>query len=67
MKTEKFTVIYLDSWMSGSNRHAITRMARINVPIDRVPDIMKWIEEQGEIDPNSCVYLFEGHSKMVGE
>ena len=56
---KKFTIMYLDSWMSGSRHHSLTKMVRPEAESPK--DIME--SEYGD----KIIYLFEGHPLMVGE
>jgi len=64
MKTEnKFTAIYVDSWMSGSHRVSSTEMKRIQQNDGET--IEEMLEREG-ID-NNIAFLFNGHPSMEGE
>lgn len=54
----KYTVIWNETWMSGSSLHTLTKMTRfVDTPIKK---IMK--SNYGE----RAVYIFEGHPYLVG-
>jgi len=55
---KKFTVIWLDSWHCGSQRHQATKMSRVEAD-----DIQAVMKEYGDY----AIYIFEGHPMMVGE
>jgi hypothetical protein len=65
----KLTLIYVVSWVSGSHTHAMTRTKRIEVPNERVGDVMTYIDEQSGwgVEAGQVVFIFEGHSRMLGE
>ena len=59
----KFTVIYTDSWMSGSHRQTLTKMRRVKQRDgETVADMLK---REELID--CAVFLFHGHPMMQGE
>jgi hypothetical protein len=55
----KFTAIWIDSWMSGSHRHSVTKKTFFEC--DNVVHLM-----DSEYGPK-IVYLFEGHIPTLGE
>jgi hypothetical protein len=56
-EAKKFTAIYVESWMSGSHRHSVTRMLRIEkFEGETIADMLK----REDID-ESTVFLFFGH------
>ena len=59
----KFTAIYVDSWMSGSHRHSLTRFKRFtcgsNESVGAALRRLNIAEE--------TVYLFVGWPKLQGE
>ena len=55
---KQFTVIWLDSWQSGSQKHQQTKMSRVEA--ETIQDVMK---EYGDY----AVYIFQGHPLMEGE
>ena len=60
---EKYTAIYIDSFMRGSHNHSITKMARvIKKETESLLDCLKryYIE-------NDTVYLFVGWPLLQGE
>lgn len=60
---EKFTAIYVDSWMSGSHMHYLTKFKRIRQKDGETPlDMLK--REDLEF---SVQYLFHGWPLMQGE
>lgn len=60
---EKFTAIYVDSWMSGSHRHSLTRFKRFTCgPSESVETALRRLNIADE-----TVYLFVGWPKLQGE
>ena len=60
----KFTAIYTESWMSGSHRHTVVKMARTE-QVDGESIVNMLAREHIEID--ALVYLFHGHPRMEGK
>jgi len=60
---DKYTAIYVDSWMSGSHRQSITKYARLTV---RPDETLKEALEASDL-LNCVVFIFEGHPKLEGE
>lgn len=59
----QYTAIYTDSWMSGSHRHTLTRMRRIEQRDgETVADMLK-----REDIADCTVFLFHGHAPLQGE
>lgn len=59
----KYTAIYVDSWMSGSHMHSLTKMRRIEQKgTETVLDMLK---REG-LD-SSATFLFVGHPRLQGE
>lgn len=60
---EKFTVIYTDSWMSGSHMQTIVQIKRIQCEkSESVVDALKRLDLYDQ-----TVYLFEGWPKLQEE
>jgi len=60
---EKFTAIYIESWMSGSHWQSLTKFARIEQEPDET--ILAMLKREGIED--LTVYLFCGWPKLEGE
>lgn len=56
-----YTVVYVDSWMSGSHQHCITRIKRVSLPGQKA--LLEELEDMN-IFPD---YVFVGWPPMVGE
>lgn len=59
----KYTAIYVESFMSGSHRHSMTKMARLTKLINE--DVKSMLIRAGIED--SIVFLFHGHPSLEGE
>lgn len=59
----RLTAIYIDSWMSGSHLHSITRMTRFECPNDM--DVIEALKHKGIEE--KTVFLFDGWPRLVGE
>ena len=58
----KYTVIYVKSWQSGSHWHSLTKMARVEVDDDNLtPNLMEAVEYE------DIQFVFVGWPPMVGE
>ena len=55
----KFTLVYTYSWMSGSHRHSLTKIARVCAAT--IQDVMN--SEYGD----QIQFIFQGHAKLEGE
>lgn len=59
----KYTAIYVDTWMSGSHMHSLTKMRRVEQKgTESVLDMLK-----REGIKNSTTFLFIGHPRLQGE
>lgn len=56
---KKYTLIYVENWLSGSHMQYTTKMARVQVEESEIPSLL-------ERYPGT-VFMFEGWSKMAGE
>jgi len=54
--TQPYTVIYTDSWMSGSHMQTLTKMAHITATS---------LDEAYEQFDGSAVFIFAGHIKPL--
>lgn len=63
MENEKFTAIYIDSWMSGSNSCSLTKMKRFEL---RENETINTALKRLNIS-KSIVYLFGGWPLLQGE
>lgn len=62
-KVEKYTAIYVDSWMSGSHKHSLTRFKRFECgKSESVGAALRRLNIAEE-----TVYLFVGWPKLQGE
>lgn len=59
----KYTAIYVDSWMSGSNMHVLPKMRRVERSENETVSDM--LEREGIA--NRTVFLFAGHPPILGE
>lgn len=59
----KYTAIWVDSWMSRSQRHSLTKAFRFEV--NEEAGIKPKLKAEGIWD--QVVYLFEGWPKLDGE
>lgn len=58
----KFTAIYINSWIAGKHWHRLTKMRRVEQKKgETVFDMLK----REELD--NIIFLFHGHSPMQGE
>ena len=62
---KKFTAIYVDSWMSGSHWHSLTKMHRFIQHENET--VMQALERSGKGIADATVFIFEGHPKLQGE
>jgi hypothetical protein len=60
---QKFTAIYVDSWMQGSHQISLTKMERLEQLEGET--IKEMLSRQGILE--STVFIFEGHPKLEGE
>lgn len=60
---EKFTVIYTDSWMSGSNMHTLTKMRRIKKHENET--MLDALYREGIAE--CAVFIFHDHPLLQGE
>ncbi len=54
-----YTIIWLDSWMSGSHRHTLTQKTFV-----RCQDLINIMESSYK---DTAIYIFEGHIPTIGE
>ncbi len=59
----KYTAIYLESWVIGSNRHLLVKMRQIEKSGDET--IADMLEREGIKD--DIQFLFVGHPPLVGD
>ncbi len=59
----KYTAIYVESFMSGSHRHSMTKMARLTKLIDE--DVKTMLMRAGIAD--DVIFIFLGHPPLEGE
>lgn len=57
----KFTAIYTEKWIMGSNYHSLTKMKRL-LKIEG-ETILDMLDREGISD--SVEYLFEGHPEFI--
>jgi hypothetical protein len=62
----KYTAIYVESWVSGSHTHTITRYKRFTQDTE-TQTVMAAALEDGGIEPDTIVYLFVGWPALEGE
>ena len=62
----KFTAIYTERWMSGSHQNILVRTKRFSQDPD-TQTVMAAALEDGGVEPDTIVYLFEGWPKLQGE
>lgn len=60
----KYTVIYTERWMSGSQYHAMTKMMRVEIECDGSNMMTQLVELVGTAD---IQYIFEGWPLLQGE
>lgn len=60
---EKYTAIYIESWMSGSRQHSLTKMMRCKKKEDETVGDM--LERNGIAE--STIFLFNGWPTLQGE
>lgn len=58
-----YTVIYVESWHSGSHKHSLTKMKRVE--LKNKETIKQMLVRENLLD--IAVYIFEGHPKLEGE
>ncbi len=60
---QQYTAIYVESWMSGSHQHSLTKIKRIEV---KEGETVVEVLEREQIK-DTTVYLFVGWPKLQGE
>ena len=60
---QKFTAIYVDSWMQGSNRASLIKIERLEQLEEET--VEETLSRLGILE--STVFLFEGHPKLERE
>lgn len=60
----KYTAIYVDSWMSGSHMHSLTKMCRFE---SKEQEIFETLETKHRLDRNQVIFIFHGHPVLEGE